>query len=105
MKITLDFSDFRDAFRRYDRLNNFSREGLELLFNYCEEYDPDMELDVIALCCDYTEDTPEDIARNYSIDLDGVGEDDMQQAVMDYLCDSTSVIGETSAGSFIYAVF
>jgi len=110
MKITLDFSDFRDAFRRHDRLNNFSREGLELLFNYCEEYDPDMELDVIALCCDYNEDTPEDIARNYSIDLNDADpeDDDYEEQcsaiVREYLEANTSVVGETADG-FVYAVF
>jgi hypothetical protein len=105
MKLTIDFNEFRDAFRRYDRLDNFSREGLEMLFDHCEECDPDMELDVIALCCDYTEADWETIAQDYFIDLDGVDEDDKPQAVMEYLCDNTTVLGETSKGAFIYANF
>jgi hypothetical protein len=108
MKQTVDFQTFRDTFRAYDR-DNFSREGMELLFDYLEQYESDtgeeLELDVVALCCEYSEDTPEDIAQNYSIDLDGVDEDDIAQAVMDYLCDNTTVIGETSTGSILYAVF
>ena len=110
MKQTIDFNDFRDAFRAYDRLDNFSREGLELLFDYCEECDPDMELDVIALCCDYNEDTVTNIARNYSIDINDADpeDDDYEEQcaaiVLDYLNDHTTVVGETADG-FVYAAF
>lgn len=110
MKTTLDFSDFRDAFRRYDRLDQFSREGMELLFDYLEECDPDMELDVIALCCDFCEDTPEAVAREHSIDLSHLDpeDDDYEEqctdAVRDYLNENTQLVGETSTG-FVYAAF
>lgn len=110
MKTTLDVNDFRDAFRTYDRLDNFSREGLEMLFDFCEECDPDMEMDVIALCCDYSEDTTEAIARNYSIDLshldpeDDDYEEQCTEAVRDYLNENTQLVGETSTG-FVYACF
>lgn len=108
MKQTVDFQTFRDTFRAYDRADQFSREGLELLFDHLEEMERDngeeTELDVVALCCDYTEDTPESIAQDYRIDLDGV-DDDTDQAVMDYLCDNTTVVGQTSSGSIIYVNF
>ena len=105
MRITLDFSDFQDAFRRYGRDNNFTREGLELLFEYCEECDPDMELDVIGLCCDYSEDSPEDIAANYSIDISECEDiDEVRQTVREYLDHHTSVVGETTFG-IVYACF
>lgn len=51
MKTTINFNDFRDAFRSMDRMENFSREGMQVLFDYLEECDPDYELDVIAPCC------------------------------------------------------
>lgn len=109
MKQTVDFQTFRDTFRAYDRVDQFSREGLELLFDHLEEMERDngeeIELDVVALCCDYTEDTPEIIAQDYRIDLDGVDDDDTAQAVMDYLCDNTTVVGQTSSGSIIYVNF
>lgn len=104
MKQTIELHDFRDAFRKFDRIKNFSYEGLELLFEFCEECDPDMELDVIALCCDYSEETPEAIAQNYSIDIEGVEEEEVQQVVREYLDHHTSVIGETSS-SIVYACF
>jgi hypothetical protein len=122
MKVTIDFPDFQDAFRRYGRLDNFSRQGLELLFYYFEELEDGMgqeiELDVIAICCDYAEDTVEDIARNYSIDLseceDGICtasaygleqvEDAKREVVREYLNDNTQLVGETSTG-FVYLSF
>lgn len=111
MKQTINVSEFRDAFRRMDR-NNFSYEALGMLFEYFENLEEDtgeeMELDVIAICCDYNEDSPEDIADNYSIDLSELDEDDdvgKENAVMDYLNDHTSVIGQTSSGTIIYQVF
>jgi hypothetical protein len=59
MKKTIDKHDFVQEFRNYNREDNFSREGLEALFDYIEQYEEDtgleMELDVIAICCEYTE--------------------------------------------------
>ena len=50
--------DFERAFKRYER-ENFSYDGLKALFEYLEEYEEstgeEVELDVIALCCEYTE--------------------------------------------------
>ena len=110
MKQTKNLYDFRQAIRDMDRKENFSHEGLEVLFDYLEQYEEDtgqeMELDVIAICCDFSEDTVEDIAANYSIDLSECeGDDEKKEAVMEYLQDNTSVVGETSNGSIIYQVF
>lgn len=59
MHITVNSSMFADAFRRMGREDQFSREALEALFNYLEEYEEEtgfrVELDVIALCCEFTE--------------------------------------------------
>ena len=50
--------DFEMAFKRYER-ENFSYDGLKALFEYLEEYEEgtgeEIELDVIALCCEYAE--------------------------------------------------
>lgn len=111
MKTTITHaSQFRDAFRQADRQDQFSYEALNMLYEYFEEIDPDMELDVIAICCDYSEDTVADIARNYSIDLNDADPEDLDydQACIDivreYLNENTSLVGETSTG-FVYAVF
>ena len=59
MKKDVGFCSFTDAFRDYNRQNNFSYEGLTALYDYLIEYEEscgeEIELDVIALCCEYTE--------------------------------------------------
>lgn len=99
MKTTVNISQFRDAFRQCGRQDQFSYEGLGLLFDYFEELDPDMELDVIAICCDYSEDSPADIAQHHG-EVDCTDRD-----VTDWLTDRTSVIGTTKAGDIVYLQF
>ncbi len=100
---TVNVSDFRDAFRACGRADQFSYEGLGALFEYLEEIDGgNYELDVIALCCDYSEDSPEDIAESYGIDLpEDQDEIEHREIVRDYLDNHTTVVGETPNG-FIY---
>lgn len=108
MKTTVSRYDFERAFADAGRKENFSYEGLKALFEYLEQYEEDtgeeIELDVIALCCDYSEDTIEDIANNYGIDLVDVDEEDQADFVRNYLEAHTSLVGETSTG-FVYACF
>jgi len=99
---TINVSAFRDAFRACGRHNQFSYEGLGALFDYLEEVDPDFDLDVIALCCNYSEDTAEDIAKNYGIEVNSL--DELQDAVRAYLEENTSIVAETPSG-FLYAQF
>lgn len=99
---TINSSQFTDAFRR---TNQFSYEGLGALFDYLEEVDPDFELDVIALCCDYSEDTVAGIAETYGLELpDDETEDEHCDAVRAYLEENTSIVAEFN-GSFLYAQF
>lgn len=59
MKQTINFTDFTDAFKNYNRQEQFSYNGKKALFEYLEEYEEstgeEIELDVIALCCEYVE--------------------------------------------------
>lgn len=70
MKKTINFYDFRFAFEEL-RPNNFSYEGLIVLWEYFHEYeestDTEIELDVIAICCDYTEAHLENVLNDYSL--------------------------------------
>jgi len=106
MKLTIDTAgQFRDQFAQCGRKDQFSYEGLGLLFDYFEDVDPDMELDVVAICCDYSEENVEGIAKNYIIDLEGCeSEQDVIEAVRDYLNHHTTIVGETDNG-FVYANF
>ena len=58
MKQSVNMYDFERAFKNFER-DNFSYDGLKALFEYLKEYGDGMgeevELDVIALCCEYTE--------------------------------------------------
>jgi hypothetical protein len=62
MKITqseISINDFQRAFIDFGRGNQFSNEGLDGLYEYLEEAFNDTgeeyELDVIALCCEFSE--------------------------------------------------
>jgi hypothetical protein len=55
MKKSISKSDFCQAFVDFNRENNFSYAGREALYDYLEEVQPDFELDVIALCCEFAE--------------------------------------------------
>ena len=58
MKQSVNIYDFERAFKRCER-ENFSYDGLKALFEYLEEFEDgtgeEVELDVIALCCEYAE--------------------------------------------------
>ena len=89
---------FRDEFTLANRKDQFSYEGLGILFDYLEQVEDDtgepIELDVIALCCDYTEDKWLDVAKNYSIDVSHCEDDEeLRETVLDYLNDNTAVCG------------
>ena len=61
-------NNFRDEFAACNRANQFSYEGLGALYELLEDCSQDMpiELDVIALCCEFTEyDKVEDALANY----------------------------------------
>lgn len=111
MKTTVTLHDFREAFRTMGRNDNFSYEGLELLFEYLEQYESDsgeaLDLDVIALCCDYYEQDARDIAAEYDLDIDltDTDEGEATEMVAEALQDQTCVIGTTAAGAVIFQLF
>lgn len=96
MKQSIGLNQFQDAFKNMGRDNQFSRAGLRALFEYLEQYEQDtgeeIELDVIALCCDYSEIDVKDIKQE-------TGCDDL-----DELRDSTTVI-EVDDETIIYGAF
>ncbi len=55
----VNWHNFQDSFQNMGRGDQFSYEGLRALFDYIEQLEEDMgeqiELDVIALCCEYRE--------------------------------------------------
>ena len=109
MQQSVTFSQFVDAFREAGRFDQFGYKALRVLFDYFEQYEQDcdttVELDVIAICCEYAVATWEEIADDYRIDLDGCDDDDEKEAaVLDYLNDNTIVCGTCTDG-IVYAQF
>lgn len=64
---------FIDMFRKYNRLDNFSYEGLQELYSYLvdlsDETGEPIELDVIGLCCDYYESDAQEVVNDYKDEL------------------------------------
>ena len=52
--MTIDAGIMQEMFRNYDR-DYYSFSGYETLLDYYDEIDENMELDVIAICCDCSE--------------------------------------------------
>ncbi len=106
MHITINHaSQFRDEFQAHGRGDQFSYEALGLLFDYLEEIAPEYELDVVALCCEYSEEMPSEIAVNYGVEVDSEDDGEILDAVMSHLDENTSVIGVASSGAIVYANF
>lgn len=114
MHQTVNVYQFRDAFRNMGRGDNFSYEALGILFEYLEEYeeasDSPLELDVIALCCDFNEMSWREVAEYYYVDLSDCEDDDERaDAVREYLNDNTVVCGEfedsQNGTTFVFQVF
>lgn len=75
---TINLYDFRCAFADYDRASQFSYEGLDALYRWLDELAEDTgtpyELDVIALCCEFSEYSDlTEIQETYSLtDIDSI---------------------------------
>ena len=101
---TINESQFIDAFKAMGRGDQFSYEALKLIYEYFEECDPDFDLDVIAICCDFAESSLEELIREHSIDCDDIEDDELDAHVLSYLQDHTSVVGVTDSG-IVYQQF
>ena len=98
MKQTVSFSDFDRAFIDYGRTDNFGYQARKALFEYLEQMEEDtgeeMELDVVALCCEFAEYASAlSAAEEYGFEKDEEAEEDEQEeAALDWLRDNTTVI-------------
>lgn len=123
-------SELYKEFCKHGRQSNFSADAIDWLWAYLEQLEDDtgtpIEIDVIGLCCDYSEEDYESIASSYNIDLpareDFMGWDGdldearpdtfdaeeyaeaVREAILDYLRDNTVVLGYDE-DSVLYAAF
>ena len=92
---TVNKYDFIDAFRKMGREGNFSNDGLVALYEYLEMLEDDtgqpIELDVIALCCEFTEyDNLEEFQADYSEDYETI--EDIERETTVIMIDDDSFI-------------
>ena len=97
MKTRVTLDDFVQAFKDRGRESQFSRPALYGLFNYLEQYEEDtgeeIELDVVALCCDYSEMDYSDVVVDYKIDVSHCEDDEeIREAVREHLEGFTTVV-------------
>ena len=98
MKQTINEHQFRQAFMEC-RPTQFSYEGLHALWEWFEQYEEDtsedVELDVIAICCDYSEyKNIEELQGDYGTEY-----------TMENLIDMTTVISIENTEGFIIQQF
>ena len=105
--MTIDVHQFRNAFVNLRRRNQFSHNGKQALFDHLESIEKDtgseIELDIIALCCDFTEfatalKAAKEFTR-FNIDQDltfttdqELTEEQQERQALQFLADNTDVI-------------
>ena len=70
----VEFEDFLEEFERHERQDQFSYEGKRALFAFLDELGEDtgqdIELDIINICCNFTEyDSLEDFNIDYGYSI------------------------------------
>lgn len=91
MHIIVNKNIFMDEFNSC-RPTNFNYSGLSALFDYLDgmydEYKEGFELDVIAICCEYSQYTEEEALKAY--DMESIEE--LQQNTTVIHCDDDTII-------------
>lgn len=108
MKQSINAYQFERAFVNMGRRDQFSYAGLNALFEHLEQYEEDsgqeLELDVIALCCDFSEyDNAVECVKDCGYDLELSDDpEEAEETALKYLRDNTTVI-EFDGGIIIQA--
>jgi len=102
-------SQFADMFKQSSRADQFSYEALEAIYGYLEDYSNDsgenVELDIVAICCEWQEMSWNEAASSYDIDLSQCTDDDERiKAVDEYLWENTQSINLDN-DSFVFVAF
>jgi len=88
IKKTLTQSEFIEEFKSSDYKNNFSYNGLIELYNYFDNLGEDINFDMIAICCEFSE--YENIDEAYK-ELTGKQEESIEE-MREYITDNTLLI-------------
>ena len=99
---TVNLSSFANTFAKV-RPDNFSLEALELIYEFLTTYEDDtnreVELDVIAICCDFSEMTQREIADAYP------NTQPFENSIIDFLTEKTLFLGVTSNNTYVFQNF
>jgi hypothetical protein len=106
MKTTVNFETFANGLKE-----SFSIEAIEVLFDYFEQYedscDCELEYDPVAIRCEFSESTINEIITDYGYMMDEsrLEDDDAYEYVMEFLNDKTMVCGITEKHTFVFQQF
>ena len=97
---TVNFYDFERAFTLADRADSFSYHGKRALFDYLEEMEDDtgagngIELDVVAICCDFSEySSALEAVKDYGFTpLQYCDDEETEENALEWLQDQTTVL-------------
>lgn len=111
MALVITIDNAYELKKRFEAANRdyYTLEACDALIEIFEECGENIELDIVAICCDYYENTPADIIDTYdNIDeiaeaRDEDGEIDMEK-LMDALNYYTYAV-ELSNGNILYQTF
>ena len=71
MYIEVTRSMFHDQFHAYGRIDNFSYEARNVLYDYYTEFEDDygekIELDVIEICCTWSQYTEDELMTEFDM--------------------------------------
>lgn len=110
MKQIITSSIFIETIERI-RPNNFSREALQMMFDYFEQYEDDIgteiDFDPIGICCEYVEKYPADLVYEYKLleNISGLDQEEFIKFLKEFLMENCIFIGMTPRGSFVYQQF
>ena len=100
---------FIDAFKRSSRKDQFSYDALGIIYEYLEELSDsvseNIELDIVAICCEYAESSLSELASDYDIDLEGLEGEDRIEAIVSYMEQNTYVLGMVDDETMVYQQF
>ena len=104
-------SKFLQMFKKSDRKDQFTRPALSKLYDYLieltEGIDEDLEMDIIALCCEWTEYDDDELVNTYgefaNVD-DDTDDEEKLPLTMEYLEANTTIL-EVEGGSYLVMEF
>lgn len=100
----LNENEFVNEFKRFDREDNFTKEALSYLYDELESFEEDIKLDIISICCNYSEYTIEEAKKQYNESIN-FNNNLNNQKFIDKLREYTTVIPIGNTGRIIIEDF